>query len=304
MREYGQVQSAFWQSRDAQNFSDTGKLLALYLLTGPHSNGIGCFRLPDGYVTGDLGWSNETVSAGFAELSRNGFAYRFDGVVFIPNFLRWNRIANNNVAHARLTEFEALPKGEARTRLARAMLEFCACWRPEDRAVIETVSETVSETVCQPEPNPTQPRENPKAEEREKPHKPKTETPNDTSPTNPVTDLPASQPRRRPQVELDTWLDSLPADEPAVKPDDPVFGYARDAGIPANFIELAWFRFSEEMRIGHKRQRDWRAHFRNSIRGQWYKLWWFDLADGGRCKLTTKGEQARRAFEAERRDAA
>ena len=50
MREYGQVQSAFWQSIDVQSWSDEGKLLALYLLTGPHANGIGCFRLPSGEV--------------------------------------------------------------------------------------------------------------------------------------------------------------------------------------------------------------------------------------------------------------
>src|SRR5690606_12761100 len=101
MREYGQVQSAFWQSPDAQAWSDTGKLLALYLLTGPHANGLGCYRLPDGYVMADLGWSAERVSKGFEELSSNGFANRLEGVVFIPNFLRWNRIANGNVAKAR-----------------------------------------------------------------------------------------------------------------------------------------------------------------------------------------------------------
>ena len=76
MREYGQVQSAFWQSVDAQAFSDTGKLLALYLLTGPHANGLGCYRLPDGYVMADLGWSDETVSKGFSELESAGFARR------------------------------------------------------------------------------------------------------------------------------------------------------------------------------------------------------------------------------------
>lgn len=162
MREYGQVQSAFWQSCDAQAFSDVGKLLALYLLTGPHANGLGCYRLPDGYVMADLGWSCETVSKGFAELSDNGFAMRFDGVVFIPNFLRWNKIANGNIATARFSEWEALPKGDSKSRVSRAMLEFCQHWSDAQRNSLETVSETVTQTVCQPEPNPTQPRKNPK----------------------------------------------------------------------------------------------------------------------------------------------
>lgn len=161
MREYGQVQSAFWQSADFESWSDTGRLLALYLMTGPHTNGLGCFRMTDGYVMDDLNWSTEKVSEGFAELSRNGFAYRYERVIFIPNFLRWNRIANGNVAKARFGEFDALPKGEAKTLAARAMLRFCGFWDQADRTVIETVAQTVTETVCQTEPNPTQPRENP-----------------------------------------------------------------------------------------------------------------------------------------------
>lgn len=161
MREYGQIQCAFWQSADATAFTDAGKLLACYLLTGPHSNGIGCYRCPDGYVMEDLGWSSERVSEGFAELFRNGFAYRFAGVVFIPKFLAWNKVANGNVATARIAEFEALPKGEAKARVAAAILKHVKHLSGEQRTVLQTVAETVSETVdgtvTQTEPNPTQP---------------------------------------------------------------------------------------------------------------------------------------------------
>ncbi|GGA28678.1 hypothetical protein [Dyella nitratireducens] len=160
MREYGQVQSAFWQSSDAAAWSDTGKLLALYLLTGPHANGIGCYRLPNGYVMADLGWDTETVSKGLQELSASGFAYRFNDVVFLPNFLRWNRIANGNIAKARFAEFSALPKGEAKTRVARAMLEFSDFWTAEDQTVLETISETLPEGYAnqnQTQPNQTKP---------------------------------------------------------------------------------------------------------------------------------------------------
>lgn len=165
MREYGQVQSAFWQSTDAQAFSDGGKLLALYLLTGPHANGIGCYWLPNGYITADLGWVANDVDGAFAELSGNGlgngscngFAYRFEGVVFIPKFLKWNKIANPNVASARFAEFDALSNTESKRRVARAMLEFCHHWNAVQKQVLETVAQTVTPTVCQTEPNPTQP---------------------------------------------------------------------------------------------------------------------------------------------------
>lgn len=161
MREYGQIQCAFWQSQDAQQWTDAGKLLAAYLMTGPHSNGLGCYRCPDGYVMADLGWTQERVSEGFAELSRSGFAYRFEGVVFIPGFLRWNKVANGNVAAARMAEFEALPKGEAKARVAGAILNYVKHLGNDYRTVVQTVAETVSGTVTQTEPYPTQPRENP-----------------------------------------------------------------------------------------------------------------------------------------------
>lgn len=166
MREYGQIQCAFWQSDALAGATDAGRLLAAYLLTGPHSNGIGCYRLPDGYIVEDLRWSSGTVQKGFAELLSTGFAFRFEGVVFIRNFLRWNRIANSNVASARMSEFRSLPKGEAKCRCAGEILKYCKHLTAEHIEELtafsvqsKTVAVTVSVTVCQPgsDPNRTEP---------------------------------------------------------------------------------------------------------------------------------------------------
>lgn len=282
MREYGQIQSTFWQADDIADLSDQAKLLACYLLTGPHSNGIGCFRLTDGYLVDDLGWPAETVSERFAELFRKGFAYRSGRVVFIPNFLRWNRIANGNVAKARFAEWDALPKGELKSRAARAMLEFCGHWQPDHIKALETVSQTVTETPSTGYANQDPTRTNPDPEkEREK--TPTQETLADLAPeTRPV----------RGAVEIDTWLSSL-GEADAIPADDPIFDYAQRTGIPRDFLELSWERFVEEMRTRRKRQKDWRAHYRNAVRNNWLKLWWF--SPEGDCRLTTAGEQARRA---------
>lgn len=93
-------------------------------------------------------------------------------------------------------------------------------------------------------------------------------------------------------MKLDTWLATL-GDADAIPADDPIFGYARQTGIPVDFLELSWLRFCEDMRQRGKLQRDWRAHYRNAVRSNWFKLWWF--APDGSCQLTTTGEQARRA---------
>lgn len=69
MRVYGSVQTCFWENTDNQELSDQAKLLAIYLLTGPHSNMVGAFRLPDGYITEDLRWNIQVVKKAFQELS-------------------------------------------------------------------------------------------------------------------------------------------------------------------------------------------------------------------------------------------
>lgn len=168
MREYGQVQCAFWQS-DLGQLSDDAKLLALYLMTGPHSNGSGCYPCPIEYVMGDLRWPSERVMKGFEELSRYGFSYRFGTVVFIRKYLAWNPVANANVALARMKEFRALPSGDGKALLAMAILKYCKHFSADFRAELETVAGTVTETVSQtvwqtrsypirPDPDPTQTR--------------------------------------------------------------------------------------------------------------------------------------------------
>lgn len=98
MRDYGRVYSKFWTSTDIQALSDDGRLLALYLLSGPHGTIAGVCRLPDGYVCEDLKWSAQRVIEGFAELLRKGFANRCETTkwVWICRFLTWNTPENPN----------------------------------------------------------------------------------------------------------------------------------------------------------------------------------------------------------------
>lgn len=168
MRDYGQIQCSFWVSAAEEGWSSNAKLLGAYLLTGPHSNGIGCYRLPDAYVQDDIGWPSETVSETFRELFANGFCNRFGQVVFVPKFLRWNGVANGNVAKARFREWELLPSGPAKIATASALLTFCGYLRDAEKRILTEVSnrspnglETVSDEGLKPngkqKPNLTYP---------------------------------------------------------------------------------------------------------------------------------------------------
>lgn len=126
MRDYGKVHTSFWSSDDMRHLSDDARLLALYLLTGQHTNMIGCFRLPDGYITEDVNWPIERVSKGLLELSQRGFITRNPKSkwVFITNFMRWNTIDNVNCAVAALKLFGQIPdEFEAKPAMARVFIE-------------------------------------------------------------------------------------------------------------------------------------------------------------------------------------
>lgn len=77
---------------------------------------------------------------------------------------------------------------------------------------------------------------------------------------------------------------------------DPINRWGNSVGVPQEFLSLAWSVFKDRYRNDPtKRYADWRAHFRNAVKRNWYHLWYFDTATE-ECRLTTAGEQARREF--------
>jgi hypothetical protein len=140
MRDYGKVFSTFWTSETTRDLSDDGKLLAFYLLTGPHTSLIGSFRLPDGYASGDLGWAPERVSKGFEDLFQKGFATRDEesnwGVVH--NYLKFNPIKNPNQFKSAIKLFGQIPDTAAIKSIVAAALEnYCDKLPEKLRTAIE-----------------------------------------------------------------------------------------------------------------------------------------------------------------------
>lgn len=157
MRDYGKVNSSFWTSESIRSLSDDGRMLSLYLLTSPHANMTGCFRLPDGYVCEDLQWDKNRVSEGFEELSRNGFAIRDKATrwVLIPGYLEWNGFENPNVAIAALKLFRDIPdKIAIKSQLADGMRQAISRFEPGKLNGFERVLEGFQTVVGTPEPEP------------------------------------------------------------------------------------------------------------------------------------------------------
>jgi len=108
----------------------------------------------------------------------------------------------------------------------------------------------------------------------------------------------------RAAYSLKTYLAECKAENVKPIPDgDAVFSYATEAGISTEVLALHWSEFKARYLIeGAKKYKAWRLAFGKSVRGNWFKLWYFD--NNGNCALTTAGIQAKNAAEAAKRKAA
>ncbi len=107
---YGKVKDTFWTDKKVQSFSDDAKMLALYLLTGPHRNILGCMRIPDGYLVADLKWSSERISDAIRMLCEKGFICRDDdGWTLVLNQLRHDPIKIPNHARGAIAIANTVP---------------------------------------------------------------------------------------------------------------------------------------------------------------------------------------------------
>jgi hypothetical protein len=109
MRDFGKIQTSIWRS--FRSYSDDTKLLAIYLLSSPHTNMIGCFDLPFGYVMADLSMSFERVKQGLNNLSERSFITLDEpnNYILINDFLKFNSIDNPNQAASAINLFDQIP---------------------------------------------------------------------------------------------------------------------------------------------------------------------------------------------------
>lgn len=111
MREFGVINTNYWNWIVKHKVSDKSTILGAFLLTYEHCNSLGCFRCPPAYVAEDLQYPIDTVLKGYAELYQKGFLCYCEQskVVFLPKYLKWNPIMNGNHGKGTLKIAKALP---------------------------------------------------------------------------------------------------------------------------------------------------------------------------------------------------
>lgn len=269
-----------------------GQGLWFFLLTGPHTGPIpGLFRAGRLGMSEELGWSVEDFDKAFAEVFNQGmvkadFKAR---LVWLPKAIEHNRPESPNVVKSWRAEFDLLPECAMKFEALEALkASVSALGEGFAKAFEESFGKALSKASAKTMPNQEQEQEQERKKEREKTTAAEKLTPLAPNADDPEPDSAAP---RRSAVELKTWIDSL-GDDDAIPPTDPIFDYAEKAGIHRDWLELSWMRFCEDMAEKRTKKRDWRAHYRNAVKGNWYRIWWIK---DGKSGLTTIGEQARRA---------
>jgi len=112
---YGAVDHKFWTNGAAKRLlNDTEKLAFLYLLTSPHSNMIGFYRLPLQYMAHDLEWTVDEARDMMKRLCQEetGPLVMYDyarEVVLIPAHLKYNSPGKGNREAGAMSQLDELP---------------------------------------------------------------------------------------------------------------------------------------------------------------------------------------------------
>ena len=153
MARYTNIHTQMWFDDKFTALDDDDKLLFIYLLTSPHSNMAGYYRLPKRYVAADLGKGLERVTEGFQNLIEIGFI-SYDNnsqIVLIHNYLRYNQIQNNNQAKGAIKVVNELPKNNLLSKFLQCVEEnssqYYELLNKGLRKGLETLSNTGTGTV-------------------------------------------------------------------------------------------------------------------------------------------------------------
>jgi len=126
MIRYNEVSITTWISRDFTTLTPHGKLLWLYLLTGPIRKPLpGIYRAGIGSCTDDLGWSADAFKKAFNELSDKKMAiadWSFN-VIYLPNWAKYNRPpANPNILKSWLGMLDSIPDCDLKNEYIQTLI--------------------------------------------------------------------------------------------------------------------------------------------------------------------------------------
>jgi len=267
MAKYRKIDPRIWNDEKFRSLSDNGKLVFLFLLTHPFMTALGAMRATIPGLAAEMGWKQEAFAKAFQEALSKGMAEHDAEACFVwlPRFLKYNGPESPNVVKAWVSSLDLLPECSLKNKVIQDVKAFA-------KALPEAFAKALPEAFAKSMPYQEQEQE-PKQEQEKKPK------------------------TKNPLLTLAQFFEQCTAEGVLPIPEtDKIFEYADSISLPHEFLHLCWREFEERYLEKDKKYADWRAAFRNCVRGNWFKLWW--ITPTGEYQLTTTGMQAKKKVEA------
>ncbi len=160
---YSYIHGKVWRDEKFKALSESQQRLFFYLLTSPHSNILGLYVLPIGYIVEDLKPFGKPLPMGFAkgiqkdmEALSEASIIDYDEkaqICWVKNYLKYNPITNPNQRKAAIRMFHDLPKSPILWKffnscgvVNKALAEALSKALPEGVPYTESESESGTET--------------------------------------------------------------------------------------------------------------------------------------------------------------
>ena len=111
MKVHKTLPQNFWINTNKTFFSEE-TLVLVYLIDSPHTNRLGCFRLPLRFIKSDLNYKEGTLTEVFQELIDNNYLI-WDDINewgYLTHFLEWFPIQTYYQARNLEKDFDVIPK--------------------------------------------------------------------------------------------------------------------------------------------------------------------------------------------------
>lgn len=116
MARYRKIDVRIWNDRKFRDLDDNAKLTFILLLTHPDTNQLGFIRTRSVALSFDLGWQHDAMSNAIQTLCQMGMLMADEkaGLMFLPNFLKYNPSNGVNGAKSWAGLLDLLPECDLR----------------------------------------------------------------------------------------------------------------------------------------------------------------------------------------------
>ena len=303
---YRKVSICTWGDKKVRKLSPvhpSGQALFLMLLVGPQTTNIPGLQ-PIGRMAFAemLDWEPEAFDEAFAEAFREGLveADWKARVLFVPNAIKHNLPQSPNVVKSWASTWSMIPECDLKVKawnvLYAALLNHGKSYADAFLACCPTVSDDQILAQVKPtgkasgkptgKPTDNQEQEQEQEQDNKKP----------SASASPPADCTGE--KKETSKTFRGFVAECKANDIQVIPaNDGVFKFAEKAGIPREFVALAWVEFRSRYADTTKRYRDWPKVFRNAVRDNWFKLWF--CGENNVVSLTNQGRLIQKAHKGE-----